>query len=117
MRLPEKLNHIPAIPRSLAEAGYATDYLYAGDIEIMNKKGYLIASGYQQFTSDKDFPLEQVNDSKWGVNDGNSARRIRQDQRVFLYSNRASLEIFKRYSDIDGVQHRKKGIGYYSSTP
>ena len=75
MRLPEKLNHIPAIPRSLAEAGYATDYLYAGDIEIMNKKGYLIASGYQQFTSDKDFPLEQVNDSKWGVNDGNSARR------------------------------------------
>ncbi len=75
MRLPEKLNHLPSLARSLGREGYHTGYLYGGDITIMNKKGYLVATGYRQLTSASDFPVRETSQSKWGANDSVTARR------------------------------------------
>ena len=78
MRLPEKLNGIPSIAQSLAHEGYETHYLYGGDIKIMGKRGYLVQTGYQQLTSDVDFPLNEAHETKWGVNDSLTACRALQ---------------------------------------
>lgn len=75
MRFPEKLNHLPSLARSLQREGYHTGYLYGGDITIMNKKGYLVATGYRQLTSAADFPKRETSESKWGANDSVTARR------------------------------------------
>ncbi len=75
MRLPEKLNNLPSLAHSLAHEGYHTGYLYGGDITIMNKKGYLVATGYRQLTSSVDFPMAETSKSKWGANDSVTARR------------------------------------------
>lgn len=75
MRLPEKPNHLPSLARSLQREGYHTGYLYGGDITIMNKKGYLVATGYRQLTSAADFPKRETSESKWGANDSVTARR------------------------------------------
>ena len=75
MRLPDKVGTLPSIAHSLQRVGYSTHYLYGGDIKIMGKKGYLVAAGYEKLTSDEDFSLSEVNESKWGVNDSVTARR------------------------------------------
>ena len=75
MRLPEKLGNLPSLARSLGREGYHTGYLYGGDITIMNKKGYLVATGYRQLTSASDFPMRETSESKWGANDSVTARR------------------------------------------
>lgn len=75
MRLPDKVGTLPSIAHSLRRVGYSTHYLYGGDIKIMGKKGYLVATGYETLTSDVDFSLSEVNESKWGVNDSVTARR------------------------------------------
>jgi len=75
MRLPYKVGHLPSIARCLQDVGYTTDYLYGGDIKIMGKKGYLVATGYETLTSDVDFSISEVSESKWGVNDSVTARR------------------------------------------
>lgn len=75
MRLPDKVGTLPSIAHSLQRVGYSTHYLYGGDIKIMGKKGYLVAAGYEKLTSDEDFSLSEVNESKWGVNDSVAARR------------------------------------------
>lgn len=75
MRLPERLGNLPSLARSLGREGYHTGYLYGGDITIMNKKGYLVATGYRQLTSASDFPVKDTSESKWGANDSVTARR------------------------------------------
>ncbi len=76
MRLPAKVGTLPSIAHSLQGVGYTTDYLYGGDIKIMGKQGYLVATGYETLTSDVDFSISEANDSKWGVNDSVAARRV-----------------------------------------
>ncbi|MCD8266001.1 MAG: sulfatase-like hydrolase/transferase [Prevotellaceae bacterium] len=76
MRIPGATNRLPSVALSLTEAGYQCDYLYGGDIKIMGKQGYLVSSGYTSLTSITDFPLSQANESKWGVNDSITARRL-----------------------------------------
>ncbi len=75
MRLPDRVGNLPSIAHSLQRVGYSTDYLYGGDIKIMGKKGYLVATGYETLISDADFSLSEVNESKWGVNDSVAASR------------------------------------------
>ncbi len=75
MRIPGRTAELPSIAHTLNEAGYESDYLYGGDIKIMGKRGYLVATGYGRLTSIDDFPLREANDSKWGVNDRVTARR------------------------------------------
>ena len=74
MRLPDRLNDIPSLARSLGREGYSTCYLYGGDIKIMGKRGYLVSTGYERLVSDVDFSLAEAHESKWGVNDSVTAR-------------------------------------------
>ncbi len=76
MKIPGRTAELPSIAHTLNEAGYESDYLYGGDIKIMGKRGYLVATGYGRLTSIDDFPLREANDSKWGVNDRVTAQRV-----------------------------------------
>lgn len=75
MRLPDKMQRLPGLAASLARAGYSTHYLYGGDINFSGTKGYLVANGFTEFVTDKDFSLADATSSKWGVCDGITADR------------------------------------------
>ena len=68
MKAPAKSRTLPSIAGKLREQGYATDFLYGGDINFTNMKSYLLGSGYQHLTADVDFSLEERK-NPWGVND------------------------------------------------
>ena len=68
MKSPAKSRTLPSIAGKLREQGYATDFLYGGDINFTNMKSYLLGSGYQQLTADVDFSMEERK-NPWGVND------------------------------------------------
>ena len=68
MKIPAKSRTLPAIAEKLVKEGYKTDFLYGGDINFTNMKGYLLGSGYQKLTADVDFKMEERK-NPWGVND------------------------------------------------
>lgn len=78
MRLPDRLASVPGLARTLSAEGYSTTYLYGGDIEFLNTKGYLIGAGFENLISDKAFSFAEVNESKWGANDSLTALRTFQ---------------------------------------
>lgn len=69
MKTPEKSRTLPSLALSLGKEGYRTDFWYGGDIGFTNMKSYLYESGYEKIYSDRDFPAEDRNYSKWGVPD------------------------------------------------
>ncbi len=69
MRMPAKWNHLPSIAKTLRRAGYATEFLYGGDVDFTNTRGYLIATGYERAYGDKDFPASARGTHNWGVTD------------------------------------------------
>ncbi|WP_321330689.1 sulfatase-like hydrolase/transferase [uncultured Bacteroides sp.] len=68
MKYPQKAQSLPAIPKSLKEAGYNLQYYYGGDADFTNMRSYLFAMGINNIISDKDFPLSERL-SKWGAHD------------------------------------------------
>ena len=78
MKLPARAGRLPGLARSLAEAGYTTEYVYGGDIDFTGTRGYLVTGGFQRIVSDGDFPLAEARGSKWGVCDGLTAERVAQ---------------------------------------
>ena len=69
MKIPAKSRTLPAIAEGLSKAGYKTDFLYGGDINITNMKSYLLSTGYQRLTANTDFSLAEQTSNAWGVND------------------------------------------------
>ena len=69
MKIPAKSRTLPAISEELRKAGYETSFLYGGDINFTNMKGYLLSKGYQHLTADTDFSLSEQAGNAWGVND------------------------------------------------
>lgn len=69
MKIPVKSRTLPAISEEMLKAGYATDFLYGGDINFTNMKSYLLSKGYQKLTADTDFSLAERSTNVWGVND------------------------------------------------
>lgn len=78
-KVPSKNAHLPALARSLKEAGYTTSYYYGGDINFTKKRSYLINAGFQQLSSQDDYPRAQRTMSKWGVCDEIVFSRIAKD--------------------------------------
>ena len=78
MRLPEKMVHLPGLARSLAREGYATQFLYGGDITFMGTSGYLVSNGFTKLYGDKEFSIADARSSKWGVADGIAAQRVEE---------------------------------------
>lgn len=69
MKIPAKSRTLPAVSEELGKAGYETSFLYGGDINFTNMKGYLLSKGYQHLTADTDFPISDQAGNAWGVND------------------------------------------------
>ncbi len=68
MKYVSKLDSLPAIAASLRDAGYATNYYYGGDANFTNMNALLVAGGFDNIVSDKDFSIYQKM-SKWGAHD------------------------------------------------
>lgn len=69
MKIPAKCAHLPGIAASLKRAGYTTDFLYGGDINFTNTKGYLLSTGYTTTYGDTDFTEAERKTHDWGVTD------------------------------------------------
>lgn len=69
MKIPNKSRTLPGIAAKFRSEGYATDFLYGGDINFTNMKSYLLSTGYEHLTANKDFSLSEQTSNAWGVND------------------------------------------------
>lgn len=70
MKNPTLSESMPNLAKSLSKVGYKTDFLYGGDVNFTNMRGFLRNGGFGKIVSEDNFSLSQRNDSKWGVNDG-----------------------------------------------
>lgn len=78
MKMPEKSRQLPAIARTLRAYGYATRYIYGGDINFTNMRSYLIGTGWEQLTSMDDYSGEERRSAKWGVRDDITFRTVEE---------------------------------------
>lgn len=76
MKVSNLSQNMPNIAASFDRVGYTTDFLYGGDINFTNMRGYLLSGGFRQLTSQDDFPMSYRNYSKWGVPDGITFSRL-----------------------------------------
>ena len=68
MKYPQKAHTLPSIAGRLAEAGYATSFMYGGDANFTNTSSYLYGTGIQQIVDQDDMKLDAPT-SKWGYAD------------------------------------------------
>jgi len=68
MLYPEKVSKLPFLPHIFKQHGYATTYLYGGDLEFANMKNYMLMAGFQHLIGKDDFSKESLG-SKWGAHD------------------------------------------------
>ena len=76
MKLPRKCANLPSIARSLKQAGYTTSFLYGGDINFTNTRGYLLSTGYETIVSQDDFTAAERRTHNWGVTDSITFDRL-----------------------------------------
>lgn len=70
MKIPSKSRTMPNIARTLQEErGYATHYLYGGDINFTNMRSYLVSGGFATLTWKDDYTKDEQETAKWGVRD------------------------------------------------
>ena len=70
MKIPSKSRTMPNIARTLQEQrGYTTHYIYGGDINFTNMRGYLVSGGFSDLTWKEDYTKEERASAKWGVRD------------------------------------------------
>lgn len=70
MKIPSKSRTLPNVARTLQEErGYATHYLYGGDINFTNMRSYLVSGGFEYLTWKDDYKKEERNTAQWGVRD------------------------------------------------
>ena len=78
MKMPHKTRLLPCFAASLQKEGYNTHYLYGGDINFTNMRGYLVAGGFQTLTWKDDYTSDEQRTSKWGVQDGITFKTLMQ---------------------------------------
>ena len=76
MKIPAKSRTLPCIASTLNDNGYASSFLYGGDINFTNMQSYLRTGGYQTIVSDVDFSSSERKDNPWGVNDDVTFNRL-----------------------------------------
>ncbi|MEO8764467.1 MAG: sulfatase-like hydrolase/transferase [Ginsengibacter sp.] len=68
IKTPKKTENLPAITRTLKNAGYHTSFTYGGELEFANIKSYLLNAGFDDLVSKYSFnPSERT--TSWGVHD------------------------------------------------
>ena len=80
LKYANKFGNMPSPTRALAQNGYETGYYYGGDINFTNLHAYLVATGFANIVSDRDFPVSERL-SKWGVHDHVLFNRVLDDVR------------------------------------
>ena len=69
MKMPTKAANMPSIAKSLKGLGYATSYLYGGDINFTDMRSYLISTGWEKLYWKADYTQKEQGTAKWGVRD------------------------------------------------
>lgn len=69
MKQPKVVEKLPRLAEAFLSDGYSTHFLYGGDINFTNTKGYLITNGFRNLISDTDFTPKEQKSNKWGVDD------------------------------------------------
>lgn len=69
MKLPTVCEKLPSIASSLKREGYSTHFLYGGDINFTNMRGYLQSTGYDRIEGEEAFPTSVRRTHNWGVTD------------------------------------------------
>lgn len=70
------LEKLPSLAMSLRKEGYSAEYLYGGDPNVMNKKVYLSAMGFDPVLGIEDIGVPIAERDSWGANDSISMRRL-----------------------------------------
>ena len=81
MKLPLKSAALPSLAGTLSENGYSTYFMYGGDINFTNMKGWLYDAGFRNVISDADFTAHERHTNAWGVQDGITFSRLLTDVR------------------------------------
>lgn len=68
IRYTRKLSNLPGLARTLAKNGYKTMAVHGGDLAIMHKNDYYLASGHEKLMAQKDMP-DGLPTCKWGIQD------------------------------------------------
>lgn len=68
VKWPEKMEKLPAISRSLFNAGYKTSFFYGGESEFDNYKAFILTHNYQKMVDKSDFKGNEMK-SRWGLFD------------------------------------------------
>lgn len=78
VKVPNKAASLPMLGKHFKAAGYNTAFYYGGELEFANMKAYLLAGGFDHFTSVNDFSKADQN-SKWGAHDGVVQQKLLKD--------------------------------------
>ena len=79
MKLPLKSAALPSLASTLSENGYSTYFMYGGDINFTNMKGWLYDAGFRNVISDADFTAHERHTNAWGVQDDITFSRLLTD--------------------------------------
>lgn len=85
MKYPKKTAAIPSLAAHLAKWSYKMQYYYGGDADFTNMRSFLINQGFENITSDVNFPVTDRL-SKWGVPDHLLFARVKADLQAY-YKN------------------------------
>ncbi|MCR4583519.1 MAG: LTA synthase family protein [Prevotella sp.] len=69
MKMPAKSRTLPNLAATLRQEGYATSYLYGGDINFTNMRSYLVGGGFETLHWMEDYTAEEQKSARWGVRD------------------------------------------------
>lgn len=76
MKSAVKSQKLPSLASTLAETGYRNTFLYGGDINFTNMRGYLYSTGYEHALADSDFSAAERATHQWGANDDITFNRL-----------------------------------------
>ena len=68
MKLPDKCRSLPGLAATLGTCGYTSRFVYGGDIDFTNMRGYLLETGFGEVWGDARFAHSR-NLSSWGAPD------------------------------------------------
>ncbi len=97
LRFLNKFENIPSLATVLKPLGYTSAYYYGGDIAFTNLGAYLVASGFENIISDKDFAIGKRM-SKWGAHDAEVYSRLLEDIASRPVGNQAYFTVIQTSS-------------------
>lgn len=79
MKMANRCSQLPSIAKSMKRSGYETEFIYGGDINFTNMRGYLLSTGYGKLVAKEDFSLSEQNSNAWGAQDEYTSRRVLEE--------------------------------------